>query len=91
MVVWGDEAMGTIKELRQARGWSPADLASALGVSVATVYNWETDKHEPRASQLRDIARAFGVSMDSIRIPGETEERSRPRCSREKRTSIEYR
>lgn len=63
--------MRTIREFREAKGMSPVDLAAALGVSLATVYNWESEKHEPRASQLRKLARLFQVSMDDIRIPGE--------------------
>ncbi|MGI8484776.1 MAG: helix-turn-helix transcriptional regulator [Thermomicrobiales bacterium] len=68
--------MQTIRELREAQGWTPMELATVLGVSLATVYNWEADKHEPRATQLRDIARAFGVSMESIHIPGDRERKS---------------
>ena len=58
--------MQTIKELREARGMSPVQLAATLGVSLATVYNWESGKFEPRASQLRALARVFEVSMDDI-------------------------
>jgi transcriptional regulator with XRE-family HTH domain len=61
--------MKTIRELREAKGLSTVDVAAALGVSLATVYNWEADKHEPRASQLRDLARLFGVRMEQIAIP----------------------
>ena len=50
----------------------PVELAAALGVSLATVYNWEAGKFEPRASQLRALANLFGVSMDVIDFaPGE--------------------
>ncbi len=58
--------MQTIRELRTARDITPVQLAAALSVSLATVYNWENGTHEPRASQLRDLARLFGVSMDDI-------------------------
>jgi transcriptional regulator with XRE-family HTH domain len=62
--------MKTVRELREAKGLSPVEVAAALNVSLATVYNWESDKHEPRASQLRDLARLFGVRMDDVKIPG---------------------
>jgi DNA-binding XRE family transcriptional regulator len=42
------------------------DLAYQLGVTPVTVYNWERGKYEPKASQVRAIARVFGVSMDEI-------------------------
>lgn len=60
--------MQTIRELRQARGWTQLELANRLGVTPATVYNWERGKYEPTASMFRRIAQAFGVSMDVIAL-----------------------
>jgi transcriptional regulator with XRE-family HTH domain len=68
--------MKTIKELRQAKGMSPVQLAAELGVSLATVYNWENRTHEPRASQLWAIARLFGVCMEQIDFGQEVVSRS---------------
>jgi DNA-binding transcriptional regulator YiaG len=62
--------MRTIKQLREAKGLSTVELAATLKVSLATVYNWEAGKHEPRASQIRDLARLFRVRMEDIAIPG---------------------
>ena len=62
--------MQTIRELRQARGWTQLELANRLGVTPTTVFNWERGKYEPKASQLRALARAFGVSMDDIDFGG---------------------
>lgn len=58
--------MQTIRQLRESRSMSPVQLAAELGVSLATVYNWEAGKFEPRASQLRALAKLFDVSMDVI-------------------------
>ena len=58
--------MKTIRELREARGWTQLQLAYKLGVTPATVSNWERGVFEPKAGQLRALARAFGVSMDEI-------------------------
>lgn len=58
--------MRTIKELREERGWTQLDLANHVGVTPSTVYNWERGKFEPRYSQLRLLALAFGVAMDDI-------------------------
>jgi transcriptional regulator with XRE-family HTH domain len=63
--------MKTIRELREERGQTQLDLAVAVGVTPATVYNWERGKYEPKASQLRALARYFGVSMDDIAFEGE--------------------
>ena len=62
--------MKTIRELRQARGWPQLALANAIGVPPVTVLNWERGKYEPKASQLRALARAFGGSMDEIDFEG---------------------
>lgn len=63
--------METIRELRQARGWTQLELANRLGVTPATVYNWERGKYEPTASMFRRIAQTFEVSMDLITLMGE--------------------
>jgi transcriptional regulator with XRE-family HTH domain len=67
----------TIRALRQERGWTQLEFANRLGVTPATVFNWERGKYEPKASQLRAMARAFGVSMDDIDFEGgDREERT---------------
>jgi transcriptional regulator with XRE-family HTH domain len=60
--------MKTIRELREARGWTQLDLAFKLEVTPTTVYNWERGRYEPSASKLRAIAQVFGVSMDDIAL-----------------------
>jgi transcriptional regulator with XRE-family HTH domain len=60
------KTMRTIRDLREERGLSPVELAADLGVSLATIYNWETGKSEPRASMLREIADVLEVKMDEI-------------------------
>lgn len=61
----------TIRELREARGWTQLRLAIEVGVTPVTVYNWERGRYEPKASQFRALARALGVSMDDIALPGD--------------------
>ena len=60
--------MKTIRELREAQRWTQLGLANRLGVTPATVYNWERGRYEPTASKLRAIAQAFDVSMDDIAL-----------------------
>ena len=60
--------MKTIRELREAQGWTQLDLAIKLEVTPTTVYNWERGRYEPSASKLRAIAQAFGISMDDIAL-----------------------
>ena len=58
--------MKSLRTLREAKGLTQAQLANAVGVAPSSVYNWERGKFEPRASQLRELARVLGVRMDEI-------------------------
>jgi transcriptional regulator with XRE-family HTH domain len=58
----------SIRQLREEQGWTQLELANRIGVTPGTVYSWERGKFEPRASQLRALALAFGVSMDDIEL-----------------------
>lgn len=60
--------MKTIRELREGQGWTQLDVAYKLKVTPATVSNWERGIYEPKASQLRAIARLFGLSSDDIEL-----------------------
>lgn len=46
-----------LKKHRARLGLSAADAGKIIGVSALTVYNWESGKTRPRASQLAGIAR----------------------------------
>ena len=65
--------MRTIKELREARGWTQMDLAVHAGVSIAAVSNWETGRNQPQIRQLREVAKALGVSSDDIELAEKSE------------------
>jgi transcriptional regulator with XRE-family HTH domain len=58
----------TIRELREAQGWTQLDVAYKAGVTPATVSNWERGIYEPKVSQLRKLAKLFGVRMDEIML-----------------------
>jgi transcriptional regulator with XRE-family HTH domain len=62
----------TIRELREGRGESRADLAAVLGVTSEEIVNWETGKAEPTISRLRALTEHFGVRDDQINLrPGD--------------------
>ena len=42
------------------------ELAEILGVSNATIVNWESGKTEPNLSQLKKISELSGIPMDFI-------------------------
>lgn len=53
----------TIKELREAKNLTQAELARRIGVSSKTVSKWETGKGLPDISLLQPLAQALGVSV----------------------------
>lgn len=61
--------MKTIQAWRKQRRITQRELAESVGVTTATVYNWERGKSEPKANQLRKLASSLGISMDDIDVP----------------------
>ena len=53
----------TIKELREKRKLTQAELAEKIGVSSKTVSKWETAKGLPDISLLQPLAGALGISV----------------------------
>ena len=53
----------TIKQLREGRGLTQAELAQMIGVSSKTVSKWETAKGLPDISLLQPLAQALGISV----------------------------
>ncbi len=68
--------MKTIRQLREGQGWTQLELANKLSVTPSTIYNWERGKFEPAASKLRQLALAFGVSMDEIALESSQESKT---------------
>ena len=52
-----------IKQLREKRGMTQAELADKIGVSSKTVSKWETAKGLPDITLLQPLAQALGVSV----------------------------
>ncbi len=55
-----------IKKLREARGWSQAELARRLGVTRNGVNSWEQGLSMPSPACLVELARVFSVSTDYL-------------------------
>lgn len=53
----------TIKELRESRKLTQAELAEKIGVSSKTVSKWETAKGLPDISLLQPLSQALGISV----------------------------
>lgn len=55
-----------IKKLRQEKRWSQRKLAGESGVPRSTIDELENHKKLPRAGELEKIARALGITVDSL-------------------------
>lgn len=53
----------TIRQLREGRSMTQAELAEKIGVSSKTVSKWETAKGLPDISLLQPLAQALGISV----------------------------
>lgn len=56
----------TIKELRERKGLTQAELAAVLTVSDKAVSKWETGKGYPDITLLEPLARALSVSITEL-------------------------
>lgn len=62
-----------LKQLRIQKGVTQADIATAIGVSPATIGNYEQGTREPRNNEMwKKIADFFGVSVDYLMDKTET-------------------
>lgn len=57
----GETLGGRMRNLRTKRGMMQDDVAATLGVSVASVSHWESDRSFPKRGRLIDLAKLFGV------------------------------
>ena len=53
----------TIRQLREARGMTQAELAEKIGVSSKTISKWETAKGLPDISLLQPLSQVLGISV----------------------------
>lgn len=53
----------TIRQLREARKLTQAELAERIGVSSKTISKWETLRGLPDISLLQPLAQALGISL----------------------------
>jgi transcriptional regulator with XRE-family HTH domain len=55
---------------RQAVGWTQAQLAESIGVSVKTVSNWENGRTMPDIQSLIRLSHLYGLSLDELLTEG---------------------
>ncbi|HQQ68791.1 MAG TPA: helix-turn-helix transcriptional regulator [Alicycliphilus sp.] len=52
---------------RQALGLTQKEMAKLLGISVVSIYKWETDKVTPRAAQLERVREVLKLGVRAAR------------------------
>jgi putative transcriptional regulator len=60
-----------VRELREARGWSQAELGERLDVSRQTINAIETGKYDPSLPLAFKLARVFKQRIESMFEPDE--------------------
>lgn len=54
------------KELRERAKMRQAELGTEVGVGQTTVSAWESGRFEPRAREIKKIARVLGASVEEV-------------------------
>jgi len=55
-----------LQELRKAKGYSRADVASLMGMSSVSVEKWELDKRRPSLQRAEVLANLYGLSVNEL-------------------------
>lgn len=69
-----------IRAARRARGWTQAELAARIGVSLATVSRWERGSR-PRRAHLQAMAEVLRASSLGAALPDPIGDRRRTRLA----------
>lgn len=79
--------------LRNKKGLTQDEFASAVGVSRQAVYKWESGKSYPEVAKLLEIKILFGISIDDlldenfvVELP---EKKRRKRIPKEEKVAVE--
>lgn len=70
--------MERIKELREARGITQAELAKMMSVSRPAVANWERGHSNPKVNVLDKLAEALGCTVGDFYASNSQENKHKP-------------
>lgn len=62
-----------IKQLRQEKGWSQANLAERVGIRQKQISTYETGVNHPSTDILIRLAEVFDVSLDYLALDSQGE------------------
>lgn len=58
--------MNPFKFYREKAGLTQYDVSGMLFVERSAISKWETGKQYPKVAMLKDIARAYGCTVDQL-------------------------
>ena len=58
--------MNAIRFYRERKILTQPKLAKKIGVSIATLWRWENNQREPRASDIQKLCRVLGASEEEL-------------------------
>lgn len=61
-----DVSSQRVRELREARSWSRADLAARAGTTPTAVRQWETGQRKVAPHEVGPLAFALGVQPETL-------------------------
>ena len=61
--------MATLRELRERRFISQADLSAKTGIAESTINRLERGRQKPRLVTIRKLAKALGVEPGDVDFP----------------------
>lgn len=63
----GVETLGArVARLRKEKGLTQADLAEALGITVASICYWEQDRSRPKPARLNALSHLLGIAVPDL-------------------------
>ena len=66
-----------LASLRKNIGLSQQDLAEAIDVSIDSIRRWEARKQEPLLSDLKQLAKVLGVTINELIYDADTQKSAR--------------
>ena len=60
-----------LRKLREKAGLSPQEVADAMGVCLAAVYDWESQRNFPKIVNFPQLAELYGLRKSKDLLPNE--------------------
>ena len=57
------------KSIRKSVGMTAQEVATKIGVSISTVFSWESGKTSPDSTNVIQLAKLYGCTADELIKP----------------------